>query len=127
MLLSAIVEKGAQRIFTRTKVEVVTTRFTMEEVKRYLPKLARKYSLDEALIRLNLDALLLVMRVYDREEYDDKIEEAESHLGERDLEDVDLAALALKEEIPVWSNDRDFEDLPMESYTTARLLALCGL
>ena len=41
--------------------------------------------------------------------------------------DVPLAALALKLEIPIWSNDRDFEELPLITYPTARLLKILGL
>lgn len=36
-------------------------------------------------------------------------------------------ALALKLEIPVWSNDRDFEELPLIAYPTAKLLKILGL
>ena len=38
-----------------------------------------------------------------------------------------LAALALKLEIPIWSNDHDFEDVPLIVYPTARLLKILGL
>jgi predicted nucleic acid-binding protein len=41
--------------------------------------------------------------------------------------DVPLAALALKLEIPIWSNDHDFEELPLIVYPTARLLKILGL
>jgi predicted nucleic acid-binding protein len=37
------------------------------------------------------------------------------------------ATLALKLEIAIWSNDRDFEELPLIVYPTARLLKVLGL
>lgn len=55
------------------------------------------------------------------------LEEAKSLLEKRDPKDVPLLALALKLQIPIWSNDRDFEDLPIELYPTARLLKVMGL
>jgi predicted nucleic acid-binding protein len=48
-------------------------------------------------------------------------------VGRRAPKDIPLAALALKLEIPIWSNDRDFEELPLITYPTARLLKILGL
>jgi len=45
-------------------------------------------------------------------------------IGERDPDDVDLLALALKLDIPIWTNDRDFEKTGVATYTTAQLLSL---
>lgn len=50
-----------------------------------------------------------------------------AYLAKRDSTDIPLAALALKLEIPVWSNDRDFEELPLIAYPTAKLLKILGL
>jgi predicted nucleic acid-binding protein len=50
-----------------------------------------------------------------------------AYLAKRDPTDIPLAALALKLEIPVWSNDRDFEELPLIAYPTAKLLKILGL
>jgi predicted nucleic acid-binding protein len=56
--------------------------------------------------------------------FEEKLIEARSRIGARDPEDIDLLALALVLEIPVWSNDRDFKGAGVEWYTTARLLKL---
>jgi predicted nucleic acid-binding protein len=40
---------------------------------------------------------------------------------------VDLLALALQLDIPVWSNDSDFEGTGVEWYTTARLMKALGI
>jgi hypothetical protein len=49
-------------------------------------------------------------------------------LSLRDPDDVHLAALALKEGVPVWSNDQDFEDLRgVKVFSTAELLTVLGI
>lgn len=58
-----------------------------------------------------------------REEYEDQIEEAKKRIGQRDPDDAELLALALKRKVPVWSNDNDFEVAGVEWFTSARLLA----
>jgi predicted nucleic acid-binding protein len=59
--------------------------------------------------------------------YESHLEEASQYLAKRDPTDIPLTALALKLEIPVWSNDRDFEELPLIAYPTAKLLKILGL
>ena len=55
------------------------------------------------------------------------VKEASKRLSGRDEDDVELLALALKLEIPIWSNDRDFRHAEIEVYTTARLLKKLGI
>ncbi len=50
-----------------------------------------------------------------------------NHCSKKGSKDVPLLALALKLQAPSWSNDRDFEDFPIELYPTARLLKVMGL
>jgi predicted nucleic acid-binding protein len=42
----------------------------------------------------------------------------------KDQDDVELLALALRMKIPVWTNDRDFRNTGVQTYTTAQLLKL---
>jgi predicted nucleic acid-binding protein len=42
----------------------------------------------------------------------------------RDPEDAHAIALARSLDLPLWSNDRDFENIDLERYKTARLLRL---
>ncbi|MEW6006697.1 MAG: PIN domain-containing protein [bacterium] len=43
--------------------------------------------------------------------YKSKLKEAEGLIGEIDRKDVDILALALFTKAPLWSHDRDFEDI----------------
>jgi predicted nucleic acid-binding protein len=120
-LLSAVLGGRARDVLEHAEVEeVVTTETTLEEVQEYAAELARKK-------RLALDLVLLAtaalpVRVIAREVYQSEIPEAERQIARRDPDDVDLLALALHLGIPVWSNDKDFEDGRVERYTTSQLL-----
>jgi predicted nucleic acid-binding protein len=121
VLLAAVIGGSAKRVLRHPDVdEVLTTDAILEEVSEYVSILARKKGLP-------LDVLLaaaasLPVTVVDRSEYKRQIAEAERRIGERDPDDVELLALALHFDIPVWSNDNDFENAGVEWRTTAELL-----
>ena len=121
VLLSAVVGGRARDVLTHSGVEeVLTTAATLGEVQEYLAHLARKKRL--ALETVLLAAASLPVTVVQRPAYAAKVAEATRRLGRRDPDDVELLALALSADIPVWSNDNDFEEADVEWYTTAKLL-----
>jgi predicted nucleic acid-binding protein len=54
--------------------------------------------------------------------YDDLREEAERRIAARDPDDWPTVALALKLDLPVWSQDKDLRDAGVEVFTTGDLL-----
>jgi len=106
-----------------------TTRFTIEEVKEYIPELARKPKVRETGITegdLYVALVVTPLQIYERDFYQDKLEEARRRIAHRDPDDMDLLALALKLKAPIWSNDEDFEVSGVECFTTAQLLKSLG-
>jgi len=99
--------------------EWATTQFTVNEVLSYLPRLASKIHVPEELLRLELE--LLPLTTYKKESYRDFVPEAKRRVAARDKNDVDLLALALKLDYPIWTNDQDFEQTGPKLYTTAKL------
>lgn len=82
--------------------------------------------------RLDLDTLLLAcaalpVTVVERSDYQQKLATARRRIGRRDPDDVDVLALALTLNLPVWSNDNDFEDSGVEWHTTAELLKMLAI
>ncbi|MBI4614513.1 MAG: PIN domain nuclease [Planctomycetes bacterium] len=124
--MSAALGRAAQRVFTETAVAIVTTSVNVAEVREHLPALVKKYGLDLEAVELHLDLLLDKVDVFEEDRYAGRLEEARGYLVGRDEDDVPLAALALHEGIPIWSNDRDFEELPLSVYPTSALLRLLG-
>lgn len=112
-------------MFATTELIVVTTEFNEAEVDEYLPYFAQRYALPEDILS---DALaLLPVRIYSAREYASHLSAAQRLLSGRDEDDVALAALALKLQIPVWSNDNDYAAFPTGVFTTAKLLKVLGL
>jgi predicted nucleic acid-binding protein len=118
VLLAALARRAAWRVFEEAPdLIIVTTEDVIAEVTEYLPEFATRYSLDLEVLRDALD--LLPVERYSGEEVLSHIPEARRYLDARDPDDVSLAALALKLEVPIWSNDNDFKVLPLEVYPRA--------
>ena len=120
VILSAVTGRAALQVFLRPEIELITTRFNILEVEEYIPRLAFKYGLDERSVLLQLR--MMPVAIFDEKHYHSHTPQATRLLKDRDPDDVHLASLALKENVPIWSNDRDFEGLSLQVYTTAQLL-----
>ena len=93
---------------------------TREEVRGFIPELARDLDEDPEWLRLVL--ALLPLEPYPRQSYEAHLEEAERRIAQRDPDDVEVLALVLELGSPLWSNDNDFEGVGIERFTTAQLL-----
>ena len=122
VLLSAVLGGRAQLVLYSSKIqEILTADATIAEVQEYAVGLAKRKG-------LSLDVVLtavatLPVTVVDAAVYKSSIAEARRRIGKRDPDDVEILALAIHFQIPIWSNDNDFTDAGVEWYTTARLLA----
>lgn len=120
VLLSAVVGKAALRVFTQFAVLVHVTQFNCNEVAEYLPHMAHKYGLNVELVEMQWK--LLPLRIHAVNDYRRQLPQALADIGQRDAEDAHALALARSLRLPLWSNDKDFEDLDVPCFSTARLL-----
>ena len=121
VLLSAVIGGRAKLILNHPEIQaVLTTESTLSEVQEYALLLARKKRLPSDIVLLAVAAL--PVEVVTHATYSRQIPEALRQIGKRDPDDAELLALALHFQIPVWSNDHDFENLTVELFTTADLL-----
>ncbi len=126
VVLSAAVGNAARRVFTRIPLlEVVTVQSAYSEVLEYLPTMAAKYHVDLSTAQETL--ALLPIEIIDESVYRNHMAAAHRYVAPRDPDDVPLAALALALGIPIWSNDPDFDDAPIEVYPTAKLIKILGV
>ena len=126
VLLSAVAGRAARRVFEKAPdLVVVTTELVITEVHEYVPEFAERYGFDVDVLHEAVE--LLPVERYSESDYLTHVAEATKYLGRRDPDDVHLAALALKLDVPIWSNDRDLTELPLRVYTTAQLLKLLGI
>ncbi len=117
VLLSALAQKAAAKVLSHD-LEIYTTAFTWGEVEEYLPHMGQRYNIPDFLLRRALSVLPVIVK--SRAFYRQRMTEAKNRM--RDPEDVDLSALALHLNAPVWTNDNDFKDVGWKMYTTAQLL-----
>lgn len=121
VLLSAVLGGRANLILQHSEVEeILTSDETLDEVEEYALGLARKKRLREDLVILAVATL--PVSVMERKIYASQIAEATRRIGQRDPDDIPILALALTLKIPLWSNDKDFENVGVEWYTTEQLL-----
>jgi len=126
VLLSAVLGGRARLILENPQVdEILTVEQIMAEVEEYAGLLARKKRLAEDLVLLAVGALPVT--VVGGTDYAAEIPEAKKRIEQRDPDDVELLALALAFNIPVWSNDNDFEDTGVQWLTTEKLLQQLGI
>lgn len=126
VLLSAVIGKGALKVFLAGEFDVLATAYNMDEVLEYIPFMARKYGLSQRHLLLQLR--MLPIKVFKENHYKSMIPVAGKALAERDPDDVHPAALALKEKVLLWSNDRDLAVVPgVTTVTTTKLLSSLGL
>jgi len=121
-ILSALIGGKSRLVFAKKDIEFLTTGNILNEVLEYIPKLSAKKKL--SLFLMENAAALLPIRVVPEQEYEIKLQEAYSLIGDRDPDDVPLLAMALSIGCPIWSNDNDLLDLRPEVtiYTTAEML-----
>lgn len=77
---------------------------------KYVPFIAEKIRLPETEVVEAFKALPII--ACQGREYDYCMDSARDLIGNRDLRDADILALAIALDVSLWSDDRDFEDIP---------------
>ena len=123
-ILSALMGGQARRIFFESGImEFAVPGAVLEEVRRYVPRLAMRLNVGHEFLHYALD--LLPLTAYSSGTYRRAVSEAKRQIAKRDPNDVDVVALAITLTRMVWTNDRDFEVAKVQRVTTAELLSIC--
>jgi predicted nucleic acid-binding protein len=126
VLLASILGGRARLVFNSPHIEkLLTPQVTFAEVQEYALVLARKKRLPDDIVLLAVASLPVT--IIEPASYARSLSEAKRRIGRRDPDDVDILALALQFRIPIWSNDKDFEDCGIQWYTTEHLLRKLGI
>lgn len=108
-IISALIGGVSREILFDPTYDFITTEFTINEVKKYLPYISKKSKIPLEKIEEALN--ILPLTIYDKEFYKDKTEKAEQLIKHKDKKDVDILALSLKTSSPLWSEDTHFEGI----------------
>jgi predicted nucleic acid-binding protein len=98
----------------------VATEAVATEIARHIPRLAAKRDLDPALLFAALQVMPIDWQAASG--HDDHREEAEQRIAHRDPDDWPTVALALKLDLPLWTQDKDHTDARIEVFTIGDLL-----
>ncbi len=101
VLISALIGGDDLKILVHEGADVFVKRSHFDEVRRYVPRLASRFGLNETLLRAQLKMLPLAVS-----------------------DDIQVAALVLTAEAERWSNQDDRRVLPLPVHTTGGLLKL---
>lgn len=106
VLLSALLGGKSSIILIKSNFRFTTTEYTINEVKKYLPKLSKKLGISET--NLNQLLLQLPLKIFKNNYYKDYLKGAKKLIGEIDAKDVEILALALKLDTYLWTQDKHF-------------------
>ena len=122
-ILSALLGGKAKRLFFEAGITEFSVAGTViEEVRAYVPKVAQKLDVSREFVFYALD--LLPLTVCSSKMYRRSLKKANMQIAHRDPRDVEVLALALELNQPLWTNDKDFKDTTIQVFTTAELLAI---
>ena len=107
VIISALIGGSSRDILFDHRYDFLTTEFTLEEVKKYIPEIAKKSKADEKFITETLE--LIPLTIKKRDFYEESLSEAEEMIGEIDEKDVEILGLAIETNDYLWSQDKDFE------------------
>ena len=107
-IISALIGGFSREVFFRHDFQFVTTEYTLNEVRKYLPRITEKSGITLPVINELL--LLLPIKVIEKEEYSSFLPKATALIADR--KDAEILALALAKGHPLWSNDQHFENIP---------------
>lgn len=126
VLLAAVLGGRARLVLRHPEIqEILTSEVTFDEVRKYAFVLARKKRLSQDLVLLAIATLPVT--IVPPGTYSRSVSEAKRRIAHRDPDDVQILALALHFQIPIWSNDKDFEDCGIQWFTTEGLLRELGM
>ena len=124
-LLQAVISGKARTIIEQAQARFVTTQFSMDEVRKYLPQLVQRPDFQRAgATGTELLSVLeaLPVEVFTPYHYKSFIPAAQKAIRQIDPKDVDIVALALMFRAAVWSNDPHFKQAGIRCYSTEELL-----
>ncbi len=108
-IVSALIGGVSREVFFKRTFRFATSEFTIEEVRKFIPYISDKSGVEISEIERALS--LLPLKIYKRKDYINKVREAEKLIKHLDEKDVDVLALSMKLNVPLWTHDRHFKGI----------------
>ena len=119
-LISALLGGQALQLLFSSLLHCVTTERTTWEVKRYIPMISERSGEPEEEVLALFE--MFPLTAYQSSFYEEHMVLATERIGERDPKDIDILALTYRLKAPLWTADRDLQDLDdIQTVTTGEL------
>lgn len=97
-------DSTTNKLILDKNLELLTPEYALDEIKKYSALIEHKYGIDFDTYFKNITTQIKIVPIKD---YVDKIEIAKQKIA--DQKDIPYIALALKYNLPIWSNDAEFK------------------
>ena len=108
-IISALLGGAARDVIFSGDFTFYSAQHTLFEVEKYIPVMAKKLGCAELVLLREFELLPII--ACQPSEFDSHLEKANRLISQRDPKDVQILALTLKLGYPLWTEDRDFEDI----------------
>jgi predicted nucleic acid-binding protein len=117
-------ESETRRLILNFEIlELVTPSFCIDELNEHKELICKKSRLSDSEFEEVLDDLLIFVKVFSLSEYKDFLSDAK--IISPDPDDIDLFALALKLNCPIWAQEKGFKKQPkVQVFSTSDLISL---
>lgn len=106
-IISALIGGFSREVLFNHSFDFITTAYTIQEVTKYIPYISKKAGFSKEFIENLLN--LLPLKIHNKKVYENFLPEAKSLI--KDKKDVDILALAIANGLPLWSQDKHFENI----------------
>jgi predicted nucleic acid-binding protein len=104
-------ESETRKLISNIEVlELVTPSFCIDELNEHKELIREKSKLSDGEFKEVLDDLLIFVKVFSLSEYKEFLSDAKTISPDPD--DIDLFALALKHDCPIWAQEKAFKKQP---------------
>jgi len=124
ILFAALIKDSVTAdLFVQEEIRLFAPEFIFREFEKYHATIMAKTDRSESDFEHFMVILLKRIHVVPREEFDSHISQAKK--TSPDIKDVPYFALAMKKNIPIWSNDKQLESQDLVVvYSTSKLIEI---
>ncbi|HJH26060.1 MAG TPA: hypothetical protein C5S37_04620 [Methanophagales archaeon] len=116
-------ESKTRRLILNSEIlEPITPSFCIDERNEHKELICEKSRLSDSEFEEVLDDLLIFVKVFSLSEYGDFLSDAKTISPDQD--DIDLFAIALKLDCPIWAQEKSFKKQPrVKVFSTSDLIS----
>ncbi|MFT4310944.1 MAG: PIN domain-containing protein [Candidatus Woesearchaeota archaeon] len=110
-----------RKLLTQELVDCIAPEYALEEINKYEAEICKKTNITKKQYKEQLNELAIYVEFISIENYQEKLIAVVNNMP--DPKDIDFVALAVKHELPLWTNDKLLKEQSVVAiYTTKEIL-----